>query len=155
MRHGGMIADFGRRIEGGSKRISVNPLRFRQVYSLKVNMALITPLSFLKSTIGVWIIKPSRLRQFWERHVSAEKELRLWIRVVRAAKWNNPADVKSTYGARVDFVKVASGNAVAVFDIANNNFRLIAAIHYDYHRVFVLRIFNHAEYDRNDWKERL
>jgi len=44
---------------------------------------------------------------------------------------------------------------VAVFDIANNNYRLVAAIHYDYSRVFVLRIFDHAEYDLNYWKEEL
>src|SRR4051794_38580414 len=77
------------------------------------------------------IIKPSTLRRFWLANAKAEKELRVWIRITRAASWKSPADVKRQFGARVDFVKVASGNTVAVFDIANNNYRLVAAIHYD------------------------
>src|SRR4051812_14802717 len=101
------------------------------------------------------IIKPSTLRRFWLVHGNAEKELRTWIRIVRAARWRTPADVKRVFGVRVDFVKVASENTVAVFDIANNKYRLIAAVHYDFPRVFVLRIFDHREYDRNDWKDEL
>lgn len=101
------------------------------------------------------IIKPSRLRRYWEDHPKAEKELRLWRKIVEAARWKSPADVKHSFGARVDFVKVASGNTVTVFDIANNNFRLIASIHYDHPRVFVLRLFDHHDYDLNEWKREL
>ena len=63
--------------------------------------------------------------------------------------------MKRSFGARVDFVKVDSGNTVAVFDITNNKYRLGAAIHYDYPRVFVLRVMTHPEYDRNRWKQEL
>jgi mRNA interferase HigB len=101
------------------------------------------------------VIKPSRLRAFWEKNPRAERELRLWLAIVESAVWHTPADVKRSFGPRVDFVKVQSGNSVAVFDIANNNYRLIAAIHYDHPRVFVLRIFNHKEYDLDRWKEEL
>jgi len=101
------------------------------------------------------VIKPSRLRAFWNAHPHAEKELKLWLSVVESAVWRTPSDVKRSYGARVDFVKVPSGNTVAVFDIANNNYRLVAAIHYDYPRVFVLRIVDHQEYDLDYWKEEL
>jgi mRNA interferase HigB len=101
------------------------------------------------------IIKPSRLRRFWLQHPDAAKELRTWLRIVSAARWNTPADVKRQFGVRVDFVKVNSGNTVAVFDIANNNYRMIAAIHYDYGRLFVLRIFDHEEYDEDKWKGEL
>ena len=101
------------------------------------------------------VIKPSRLREFWEANPTAERELRAWLAVVDQSAWMTPADVKQTFGARADFVKVASGNTVTVFDVANNNYRLIAAIHYDHPRVFVLRIFDHAEYDLNHWKAEL
>jgi mRNA-degrading endonuclease HigB of HigAB toxin-antitoxin module len=40
---------------------------------------------------------------------------------------------------------------VRVFDIANNKYRMIAAIHYDFPRVFVLRIFDDDEYDKDKW----
>jgi mRNA interferase HigB len=101
------------------------------------------------------IIKSSTLRRFWTNHRDAERELRAWIRITAAARWVSPAAVKQQFGARADFVKVASGNTVVVFDIANNRYRMIAAIHYDFPRVFILRIFTHAEYDRNRWKEEL
>jgi mRNA interferase HigB len=101
------------------------------------------------------IIKISTLRRFWMRHSDAEKELRAWIRITAAARWVSPAAVKQQFGARVDFIRVGSGNTVAVFDIANNKYRMIAAVHYDYPRLFVLRIFDHREYDKNKWKEEL
>lgn len=101
------------------------------------------------------IIKISTLRRFWLAHRDAEKELRTWIRITDAATWLSPADVKRQFGARADFVKVASGNTVVVFDIANNHYRMIAAVHYDFPRVFVLRIFDHKEYDKDKWKEEL
>jgi mRNA interferase HigB len=101
------------------------------------------------------VIKPSALRRFWRANPKAERELKKWLDAADAASWKHPADVKSDFGARVDFVQVDSGNTVAVFDIANNNWRLIAAIHYDHPRVFVLRILTHEEYDANRWKEEL
>src|SRR3954470_19693551 len=101
------------------------------------------------------IVKISTLRRFWLAHPDAEKELRTWIRITDGARWSSPADVKRHFGVRVDFVKVASGNTVAVFDIVNNRYRLIAAVHYDFPRVFVLRIFDHEEYDEDDWKDQL
>ena len=64
-----------------------------------------------------------------------------------------PADVKQAFGARVDFVQVDSRNTVAVFDITNNTYPLVAAIHYDYPRVFVLRVMTNREYDRNKKEE--
>ena len=101
------------------------------------------------------IIKLSTLRRFWLRNPDAEKELRTWIRITSAARWTSPAGVKQHFGARADFVKVDSGNTVVVFDVANNKYRMVVAVHYDFPRVFVLRIFDHEEYDRNHWKRDL
>ena len=81
--------------------------------------------------------------------------LRLWYAKTKSAAWETPADVKQTFGANVDFVKVASGNNVAVFDIGGNKYRLVAAIHYDHGRVFVLRVMTHREYERQRWKAEL
>ncbi len=101
------------------------------------------------------IVKPSTVKRHWEANPKSKKELEKWLAATDAAVWKTPTDVKANFGARVDFVRVASGNTVAVFDIANNNWRLIAAIHYDHPRVFVLRILTHREYDTNKWKEEL
>lgn len=55
----------------------------------------------------------------------------------------------------VDPVPVKSGNTVYVFNIRRNEFRLIAAVHFDQRRVFTLRFFTHSEYDNPKWKEEL
>jgi len=101
------------------------------------------------------VISKTRLREFWARFPDAEKELVKWFAVTQKATWNNPADVKQSFGVRIDFVQVKSRKTVAIFDIANNKYRLIAAIHYDYPRVFVLRVLTHREYDKNTWKTEL
>lgn len=101
------------------------------------------------------VISKTRLKEFWSKRPDAERELTKWYVVTEKAKWSNPADVKQSFGVRVDFVRAKSGNSVAVFDILNNKYRLIAAIHYNYPRVFVLRILTHVEYDKEKWKTEL
>lgn len=50
---------------------------------------------------------------------------------------------------------MSSGRQVCIFDIGGNNYRLIAAIHYNTGKVFVLRILTHKEYDSEKWKREL
>ncbi|WP_335340494.1 type II toxin-antitoxin system HigB family toxin [Burkholderia sp. PAMC 28687] len=57
-------------------------------------------------------------------------------------------DLKATFGA-ADYVKPHT-----VFDIGGNKYRLIAAIHYNMHKVFVRNVLTHAEYDTDKWKEK-
>jgi mRNA interferase HigB len=102
------------------------------------------------------VISRRRLREFWEgtpAHADAEVPLRGWYAITEESDWKSPADVKAVFGKNVDFVKAESGNTVAVFNIHGNKYRLIAAIHYDYPRVFVLRVLTHREYDTNRWKK--
>jgi mRNA interferase HigB len=104
------------------------------------------------------VLSRTRLRDFWQAKPSqakSEKSLRQWYKMAKAARWKTPAAVKREFGKNVDFVQVKSGNTVGVFNIHGNDYRLIAAIHYDYPRVFVLRILTHREYDTNRWKEEL
>jgi mRNA interferase HigB len=54
-----------------------------------------------------------------------------------------------------DQVQVASGRKVIVFNISGNNYRLIAAVHFNTQRAFALRFMTHAEYSKNKWKETL
>ena len=44
---------------------------------------------------------------------------------------------------------------MTVFNICGNKYRLIAAIHYNRQRVYVLRLLRHAEYSKDFWKDRL
>lgn len=42
---------------------------------------------------------------------------------------------------------------LTVFNIGGNKVRLIAAIHYNRHKVYIRAVLTHAEYGRGDWKE--
>jgi mRNA interferase HigB len=106
------------------------------------------------------IISKATVNDFVGVNPKSRKELTIWVAVTELAAWQSIADVKATFGHRVDFVSVASGATVAVFDIRNNDWRLIAAVHFVETmpikgRVYVLRILTHKEYDTNGWKQEL
>lgn len=109
------------------------------------------------------IISETRLKAFLAGkpvHAKAEKSVKTWLAIAKAAAWESPADVKSSFGKNVDFVASDNGSELAVFNIHANHYRLIAAIHFlashpEKGRVYVLRIFDHPEYDRNKWKREL
>jgi len=109
------------------------------------------------------IISKKRLAEFWSAagQKDAANALRHWHNVVSTAAWKTTADVKQTFGKRVDFVQTRrTGNTVEVFDIAANKYRLIAHVHFlprhpEKGRVYVLRIMTHAEYDKEKWKDEL
>jgi mRNA interferase HigB len=102
----------------------------------------------------VRIIKPTRIREYWRRHPGAKSSLEQWLLRARAAIWLSFMDVRETFPG-ADLMIVASGRRVVVFNIAGNRYRLITAIHFNRHKVFVLRFLTHAEYDKNEWKDTL
>ena len=42
-----------------------------------------------------------------------------------------------------------------MFNISGNAYRLVASIHYNTHKVFILRVMTHAEYLKDKWKAQL
>ena len=100
------------------------------------------------------IIKESFLKAAALTHPRAKEALANWMALVRGAQWKNPVEMKRAV-SDVDPVKVRSGHTVYVFNIRRNEFRLIAAFHFDRQRAFTLRFFTHAEYDQTGWKNEL
>ena len=93
------------------------------------------------------IISVSTLREFWSRpgRQDAEQPLRAWVRVVKAAEWSRPNDVKAMFRS-ADVV----GNDRVVFNIGGNKYRLVVAVHYRGKRVYVRFIGTHRDYDKID-----
>src|SRR5438552_17248187 len=100
------------------------------------------------------VISCKRVRESAQRYPDAAEPLEKWYRLVREAEWENLQDVRRVY-PHADMVTVASGNSVTVFNVGGNKYRLIAAIHYNGQRVYVLRLLTHAEYSKNLWKDTL
>ena len=98
------------------------------------------------------IVSPKKLDRHAEKHPSLRATLKRWQETVEANDWKGPAALRRTY-RDADSVKVASGNTVWVFNIKSH--RLIASIHFNTGMVWVLRLMDHAEYDRDRWKDEL
>ena len=100
------------------------------------------------------VIKPATVRQWIQKHATAASSLENWLTLVRAARFNDFVALRQVYRS-ADLVRVASGRNVVVFNISGNNYRLIAAVHFNRQCVYVLRFLPHAEYSKNHWKKTL
>ena len=97
------------------------------------------------------VISKRRLREFWESRKSdaaiAKRDFTTWYKITKNAGWAHFAGLRQTFGS-ADQV----GNCV-VFDVGNNRFRLIGRVNYQKGVVYVLRVMDHQEYDKNQWAE--
>ena len=91
------------------------------------------------------IIALATLRDFWKRHPEAEIPLRSWYTLASRSDWRYPADVKAAYRN----ASVVAKNRI-VFNIKGNDYRLIAAVHYNRGMMFIRFVGTHREYDKID-----
>lgn len=91
------------------------------------------------------IITEEPLKLYIEKHPDTKTALQDWLRVVKAADWNNFADVKRSFNS-VDNV----GNQHYVFNIRGNNHRLVVVIKFTIKWIYIRFIGTHAEYDKID-----
>ena len=95
------------------------------------------------------VISRRRLREFWQSRkkesATAERDLSAWYKLARHAAWGHFATLKQTFGSANQV-----GNCV-VFDVGNNRYRLIGRVNSARGILYVLRVMDHREYDRNLW----
>ncbi|MCI0685431.1 MAG: type II toxin-antitoxin system HigB family toxin [Gemmataceae bacterium] len=97
------------------------------------------------------VISKRRPREFWESRKGnaqiAERDLSTWYKLAKNSSWASFAELKQTFGS-ADRV----GNCI-VFDVGNNRFRLIGRVNFRKGILYVLRVMDHAEYDKNTWPD--
>jgi mRNA interferase HigB len=71
-----------------------------------------------------------------------------WHKIAEDVSWANWGELKQTFGT-ADKV----GNCT-VFDVGNNHFRVIGRVFFDKHRLYILDVMDHEEYDKKDKKGR-
>jgi len=91
------------------------------------------------------IITEEPLKAYITLHPDVKTALQDWVKTVKAAKWNNFADVKNTFNS-ADSV----GNQHYVFNIKGNQHRLVAVIKFTIKWIYIRFIGTHTEYDRID-----
>jgi mRNA interferase HigB len=91
------------------------------------------------------IISRRSLRDFWERHPQAEAPLIAWFRTVERSTYSDFNELRRTFPS-ADYVA-----PFTIFNVGGNNFRVVAAIHYNRQRAYVRHVFTHPEYD--EWSD--
>jgi mRNA interferase HigB len=93
------------------------------------------------------VISRKRLREFWVTHPDAAGPLSAWYTIARKADWTGFADIRRFAAGSADAV----GRCV-VFNIGGNKYCLVVRVHYVSHKVYVVGIYTHREYDEDKWK---
>ncbi|NLD38658.1 MAG: type II toxin-antitoxin system HigB family toxin [Desulfatiglans sp.] len=93
------------------------------------------------------IITRKRIFEFSKKHPDCSSALESWYRIVKRTNFNSFVELRNTFPS-ADNV----GN-LTVFNIGGNKARLIAAIHYNTHRIYIRHILTHKEYDRGNWRK--
>jgi mRNA interferase HigB len=91
------------------------------------------------------VISQKALRDFWGKWPDAQAPLVAWFRIVEIGTFGDFNALKAAFGP-VDYVA-----PFTIFDIGGNKFRIIAAIHYNRQKLYIRRVYTHAEYD--DWSK--
>ncbi len=93
------------------------------------------------------IIPRKRLIEFAKKHPDCSTALESWYRIVKRTDFNSFNELRQTFPS-ADIV-----DNLTVFNIGGNKTRLIAAIHYNTHRIYIRHILTHKEYDRGSWRK--
>ena len=93
------------------------------------------------------IITRKRLNDFADRHPEAASALEHWYKSMKKGHFLSFADLHRIF-PHADQV-----GKLTVFNIGGNKVRLITAIHYNRHKVYIRAVLTHEEYDKGRWKE--
>lgn len=93
------------------------------------------------------IIAVSTLKSFWEQpaYRDAEQPLRTWVKVTKAARWENPPGVKATFNS-ADILK----GGRMIFDIGGNQYRLVTQINYAHYVIYNRFVGTHRQDEQID-----
>lgn len=78
-------------------------------------------------------------------HADARQPLLAWFAETEKAFWAGPEDVKVRYPS----ASIVGAERV-VFNVKGNRYRVVVAVKYPFHAVYIRFIGTHAEYERID-----
>jgi len=84
------------------------------------------------------IISRKIVREFSQRYPDAKKPLDAWYADTKRSNWRSPTDIKEVYKN----ASIVANNRV-VFNIKDNDYRLVAAINYQFSILYIRFIGTH------------
>ncbi len=89
------------------------------------------------------VIAKSTLLAFAAKHPAAKEKLLAWHKIMEACTAKDFNQLKQTFNS-ADYVP----QKYTVFDIGNNDYRIVAVVHYSIQKVYLRLVGTHAEYDK-------
>lgn len=97
------------------------------------------------------VITAKHLNWAARQYPDAAKEIAAWRKIVKAARWRNFVEIRQT------FKDADAAKGYVIFNIRQNNYRLITVIHYSRQRdgrlteghVYIRSFLTHKEYDNS------
>ncbi len=102
------------------------------------------------------MISRKKLREFYEakpqrrQHADAFEG---WFKLVRRAIWQTFQDAKALFGQTDVASDTTSKRTATIFDVGGNKYRIITLIDYTRQTVLITHVLDHAEYDKENWKD--
>jgi mRNA interferase HigB len=93
------------------------------------------------------VISRRRLREFWDEHPESAKSLLAWYKIARQADWVSFGDIE-----RFAASSAAAFGQCVIFNIGGGKYRLVARVHYNSHRVYLVGVYTPEEYVEARWK---
>lgn len=93
------------------------------------------------------VISRKKLVAFWQAYPDARDALAGWFKVADKAAWAKWADVRQAYP------KASYFKCCLVFNICGGSYRLVVRRAVNWKTLFVVGVFTHGQYDRNEWKK--
>lgn len=93
------------------------------------------------------IISKSKLINFYDTDLKAKAPLIKWYNKTVLCDWKDFHNIKQTFNS-TDSV----GNDRFVFNVAGNNYRIVAMIHFNKRTIYIRFVGNHQQYDQINCK---
>jgi mRNA interferase HigB len=93
------------------------------------------------------IITRKRLNNFAVLYPEVKSSLQHWYRLMKSNNFDSLNELKKMFPSADQVGKLT------VFNIGGNKVRLIAALHYNTHKVYIRAILTHHDYNKGKWKE--
>lgn len=92
------------------------------------------------------VISKKKIIEFIMVHPNSKSSLEAWYKIIKNTDFDHFNDLQKVFSTADQVEKFT------VFNIGGNNYRLIAAIHYNRNKLYIRHILTHAEYDKEKWK---
>ena len=88
------------------------------------------------------VIAKKALEEFWLLHPNAKPPMESWYKIVVRTSFSSFDEIQRTFNS-ADYV-----DPFTIFNVGGNNFRIIAAIHYNRQKLYIRHVLTHSDYDR-------